>query len=180
MDDDEAFYMMFLFDTRQIDFDVMVYSLTNNFCYEMETTSECEELSSDISSYHGETFGSSNDLPNFSETRTFDQHVDQQVQIITSNVDETESTGPQNYYFDDAKGFIYDDKHGRSGRGKLYLTDDRKHICPCGKRYRYKGDLKYHVEKKHPTHVNDPKYIFGRPKSTRDNKPYGCPNESCQ
>jgi len=54
-------------------------------------------------------------------------------------------------------------------------------VCPvpsCQRPYRRKGDLKVHVKKKHPDHIDLPDLI-SRPRSTKANKPFPCPIDGC-
>lgn len=46
----------------------------------------------------------------------------------------------------------------------------------CPRTYQRKGDLKYHVKKDHPF-IDISKHLI--PKSTREDKPFGCPIETC-
>lgn len=59
--------------------------------------------------------------------------------------------------------------------------DSRDWACPvpnCGKSYRFKGDLKYHVKRKHPERTDLPSTI-SKPRSAKDGKTYPCPVATC-
>jgi len=54
--------------------------------------------------------------------------------------------------------------------------------CPvptCGRSYRFKGDLKYHVIQKHAELPSLPNAI-SRPRSAKDGKDFPCPDASCR
>lgn len=59
--------------------------------------------------------------------------------------------------------------------------DSRDWACPvsnCGKSYRFKGDLKYHVKRKHPERLDLPSTI-SKPRSAKEGKSYPCPVATC-
>jgi len=59
--------------------------------------------------------------------------------------------------------------------------DCRDWACPvsnCGKSYRFKGDLKYHVKRKHPERMDLPSTI-SKPRSAKEGKSYPCPVATC-
>jgi hypothetical protein len=51
-------------------------------------------------------------------------------------------------------------------------------VADCRKRYKFKGDLKFHAFHKHPEISNLPE-IISRPKSSKTDKPYPCPMRAC-
>jgi len=59
--------------------------------------------------------------------------------------------------------------------------ESRDWACPvsnCGKSYRFKGDLKYHVKRKHPERLDLPSTI-SKPRSAKEGKTYPCPVATC-
>jgi hypothetical protein len=61
-------------------------------------------------------------------------------------------------------------------------SETRLHECPvvnCGKRYRRKGDLKYHITNKHPQHAQLAE-VISRAKSEKDGKDFPCPIPDCK
>jgi len=61
------------------------------------------------------------------------------------------------------------------------LDDQVLHVCPvqnCGRRYKHKGDLKFHCREKHRDFKELPGSISGT-KSTKDGKTYACPVHNC-
>lgn len=53
--------------------------------------------------------------------------------------------------------------------------------CPvkgCSRKYKYKGDLKWHIKHKHPSHITLADLI-SKPRSSKLNKEFPCPSEDC-
>jgi len=60
--------------------------------------------------------------------------------------------------------------------------ETRVFSCPvvgCGKKYRFKGDLKVHLKKKHPEEAVTLGSSVSRARSSKDGKPYPCPVGNC-
>jgi len=58
---------------------------------------------------------------------------------------------------------------------------EERHMCPvgnCGRSYRRKTDLKYHVQRSHQDYPIDPS-VFVAPKSSKEGKNFTCPLEEC-